>query len=145
MRFYNKPRRRPTIIVVTMIDVFCVLLIFFIVATTFRKNIAPSVRITLPDVKTGASSTQADPIILSVTSQEKIYLNNKEINLVELERYFKEIGSQKIQPPVALQADTKSSFGLIIKIMEMAKTAGFEQLPAFVDEKGGSSSTFSPR
>jgi biopolymer transport protein ExbD len=135
MKFYNKPRRKPTIIIVTMIDVFCVLLIFFIVATTFRKSL-PAVNIVLPEAKASEQQNLTEPRVISVTKNEKIYLDGKEISLEQLSDKFKKWGEQKPLPPVALQADKKAPFGLIIKIMDAAKGAGFPQIPVFTEQEG---------
>lgn len=134
MKFYNKPRRKPTIIVITMIDVFCVLLIFFIVATTFRKNL-PTVTIDLPDAKASATQNMIEPQVISIANDEKIYLNGKETTLTHLTETFIKWGKQNPQPPIALQADKKAPFGLIIKIMDAAKAAGFPQVPAFIEQQ----------
>ena len=133
MKFYSKPRRKPTIIIVTMIDVFCVLLIFFIVATTFRKSM-PAIKIVLPDAKTGTPMNVTEPLILSITPDEKILLNGREMNLTELGEQLTGLGKKSPQPPIALQADKKAPFGIIIKVMDLAKTAGFTQLPAFIEQ-----------
>lgn len=122
------------IIIVTMIDVFCVLLIFFIVATTFRKSL-PSIKISLPEAKAGVPMSQTDPLILSINSEEKIFLNSKEIPFLKLNETFAQLGKQTPQPSLAMQADKKVSFGLIIKVMDAAKAAGFAQLPAFIDQE----------
>jgi biopolymer transport protein ExbD len=134
MHFYVKPRRKPTIIIVTMIDVFCVLLIFFIVATTFRKSL-PAVKISLPEAKEGVPVSQTEPIILSVTSKEKIFLNKKEIPISQLDEELTKLGKQSPKPSIAMQADKKAPFGVIIKVMDAAKQAGFDQLPAFIQQE----------
>lgn len=134
MRFYVKPRRKPTVIIVTMIDVFCVLLIFFIVATTFRKSL-PAVKISLPEAKAGVPISQTEPHILSVTADEKILLDNKAVPLAQLNNTLEQLGKQTPRPPIAMQADKKAPFGLIIKVMDAAKAAGFEQLPAFIEQE----------
>ncbi len=51
MRFYTRKRRAPSIIIVSLIDILAILLIFFIVTTTFRKN-QPQLQINLPESKT---------------------------------------------------------------------------------------------
>jgi len=132
MKFYAKPRRKPTIIIVTMIDIFCVLLIFFIVATTFRRSM-PAIKIALPEAKQGAAVSQIEPVILSVTADEKIFLDAKEIALVQLGEMLQQLGKRSPPPPVAMRADKKASFGLIIKIMDAAKAAGFAELPAVIE------------
>ena len=134
MKFYNKPRRRPTVIVVTMIDVFSVLLIFFIVATTFRKSM-PAITISLPEAKAGVSVSQTEPVVITVTADEKILLGAREVPLSELDKTLAELGQRTPQPPVAMQADKKAPFGLIIRIMDAAKAAGFSQLPAYIERR----------
>lgn len=135
MKFYTKPRRKPIIIIVTMIDIFCVLLIFFIVATTFRKSL-PAIKVSLPEAKEGVPVSQTEPLILSVTADEKIFLNTHEVSLPRLNDTLQELKKQSPQPLLAMQADKKAPFGLIIKIMDAAKAAGFSQLPAFIDREG---------
>ncbi len=115
-----------------MIDVFCVLLIFFIVATTFRKNV-PVVKISLPEAKAGVSVNQTEPVIISVTADEKISLDGKELSHKKLGEMLTELGKKSPQPIVALQADKKASYGLIIKIMDAAKTAGFGELQSYIE------------
>jgi biopolymer transport protein ExbD len=134
MKFYTRPRRKPSIIIVTMIDVFSVLLIFFVVATTFRKSMIPAVKISLPEAKSGTLTSQTEPIILTITPEEKIFLNSKEVSLIQLKEFFNQMGKQEPQPAIAMQADKRVSFGIIIKVMDFAKEAGFSQLPAFIDE-----------
>jgi biopolymer transport protein ExbD len=120
-----------------MIDVFSVLLIFFIVATTFRKSMLPAVKISLPEAKSGVPTSQTDPLILTITADERIFFNSKETTIPKLKETFNQMGKLSPQPAIAMQADKKASFGLIIKIMDAAKEAGFSQLPAFIDDEPG--------
>ncbi|NUN93375.1 MAG: biopolymer transporter ExbD [Verrucomicrobiae bacterium] len=133
MKFYEKRRRHPTIIVVTMIDIFCVLLIFFIVATTFRRS-NPAIKIALPEATTGQPVSTAEPVLLTVSADEKIYLDAKEVPLVQLRETLRQIGGRTPQPALAMQADRKASFGFIVKVMDAAKEAGFTSLPAFIEQ-----------
>ena len=54
MKFYTRPRRTPQVIIVSLIDIFAILLIFVIVTTTF-KRIQPEVTIKLPESKSAVS------------------------------------------------------------------------------------------
>ena len=47
MNFYPKRRRMPQVMIVSLIDIFAILLIFVIVSTQFRKE-QPAVTIRLP-------------------------------------------------------------------------------------------------
>ena len=48
MRFYTRKKRSPQLIIVSLIDILAILLIFFIVSTTFRKE-QPRLQINLPE------------------------------------------------------------------------------------------------
>ena len=50
MQFYTRKRRNLFVNVVSLIDILAILLIFFIVTTTFRKK-QPQVQINLPESK----------------------------------------------------------------------------------------------
>ena len=48
MRFYTKRRKMPSITIVSLIDILAILLIFFIVTTTFKDKL-PQLQINLPE------------------------------------------------------------------------------------------------
>src|ERR1700737_1728707 len=83
MRFYVKRKRTPQIIIVSLIDIFAMLLIFFIVTTTF-KTAQSELSIKLPESKTAsATNNPTDPIVLAITSDENIVLNDRPVKNVD--------------------------------------------------------------
>jgi biopolymer transport protein ExbD len=54
MKFAVRKRRAPSIIIVSLVDILTILLIFFVVSTTFKKD-QPEVQINLPESKTSSS------------------------------------------------------------------------------------------
>src|SRR5215207_1981607 len=84
MKFYTRQRRTPTVIIVSLIDIFAILLIFVIVTTTF-KTAQPSVTIKLPESKTAVAAAQSSkPTVLSVSEDEDIFLGEEEVTVDEL-------------------------------------------------------------
>ena len=55
MKFAVRKRRAPSIIIVSLVDILTILLIFFVVSTTFKKD-QPEVQINLPESKTSSSN-----------------------------------------------------------------------------------------
>ncbi|MBV9464376.1 MAG: biopolymer transporter ExbD [Verrucomicrobiae bacterium] len=150
MRFYPKTRsdRKPTIIIVSMVDIFTVILIFFIATTTFKKT-QPVLKIDLP--KAGASSEKVSPdqpalIAITPPPNEKIFFNKEPIDLAGLEPKLRDARQKDPKVKIALEADQKASFGLVVKVMDVARKAGFEQLPAFIepDKKPGAAPAPTP-
>ena len=50
MQFAVRKKRAPQIIIVSLVDILTILLIFFVVSTTFKKD-QPEVQINLPESK----------------------------------------------------------------------------------------------
>ena len=131
MRFYTKKRRIPSITIVSLIDILAILLIFFIVTTTFRQKLS-QLQINLPESKTAAlapPSTQQS-VILQIKSADSITLDGKPVILTTLKESLQEI--QKINPgcTVTMQADKEAPFGTVVTVLDALQSAGIKNIPA---------------
>ncbi|MBV9298237.1 MAG: biopolymer transporter ExbD [Verrucomicrobia bacterium] len=132
MRFYIKRKRTPQIIIVSLIDIFAMLLIFFIVTTTF-KTAQSELSIKLPESKTATQADNPkDPIVLAITSDEKIVLDDHPLNSVDdLAAGLQEAQKKTPNRPLAMKADQKVSFGFLVQVLDSLKKAGVKNLPTF--------------
>ena len=134
MNFAVRKRRAPSIIIVSLVDILTILLIFFVVSTTFKKD-QPEVQINLPESKTATKApAELEHAIVTVDEADSIKLDGRAVDVGELERAVRNL-SQTQKASLALQADRKASFGTIIKVMDALKLAGVRNLPAFTREK----------
>ena len=132
MKFAVKKRRAPSIIIVSLVDILTILLIFFVVSTTFKKD-QPEVQINLPDSKTAQNTaSEIDHAIVSVDQADEVKLDGKAISVEELEAAVRALPDTR-RSSLALQADRKASFGVIVKVMDALKLAGVKNLPAFTN------------
>lgn len=130
MKIAVRKRRAPSIIIVSLVDILTILLIFFVVSTTFKKD-QPEVQINLPESQTAAKApSEQDHGIVSVDENDAVALDGKPVPVDELEAAVRELIVAK-KSTLALQADKKASFGTIIKVMDALKLAGVKNLPAF--------------
>jgi len=133
MNFAVRKRRAPSIIIVSLVDILTILLIFFVVSTTFKKD-QPEVQINLPESKTATKApAELEHAIVTVDENNAIKLDGRPVDVEELERAVRNL-SQTQKASLALQADRKASFGTIIKVMDALKLAGVRNLPAFTRE-----------
>ena len=133
MKFAVRKRRAPSIIVVSLVDILTILLIFFVVSTTFRKD-QPEVQINLPDSKTSTkASSELEHAVVSVNENDKVRLDGQVVGIDDLEASVKNLPATR-RSTLALQADKKASFGMIVKVMDALKLAGVKNLPAFTRE-----------
>lgn len=130
MKFAVRKRRAPSIIIVSLVDILTILLIFFVVSTTFKKD-QPEVQINLPESKTATTAPgELDHAILTVSDTDEIKLDGQTVAIDDLEKTVRGLSETK-RSSLALQADKKASFGIIVKVMDALKLAGVKNLPAF--------------
>ena len=134
MKFAVRKRRAPTIIIVSLVDILTILLIFFIVSTTFKKD-QPQVDINLPESKTSTSKpAELEHAILSVDASDGVQLDGKAIAVDDLQQAVNDLPAER-KSTLVLKADEKASFGIIVKVMDALKLAGVKNLPAFTQSK----------
>ena len=129
MKFYSKPRRTPTIIIVALIDILVVLLIFFMVTTTFIRQ--PAVQITLPKSKTGKEFKREQGLVLTVSPEGKMFLNTQPVAADQL---VDRLRAAKVQNPnivVEMRADQKTTLDVIIAVVDAANQAGIQIINTF--------------
>jgi len=123
------------VIIVSLIDILAILLIFVIVTTTFRRD-QPAVVINLPDSRTAtAAPTQADPAILSISKDSKLYLDNKPVELAGLKQALQEMLLATPNRGLALNADKQAPFGVVVSVMDILKEANVRNVPAFTEQQ----------
>ena len=130
MKFAVRKRRAPSIIIVSLVDILTILLIFFVVSTTFKKD-QPEVEINLPESKTSsARPAEIEHAIVSVDAEDSLKLDGKEIAVDDLQAAIENLPAAR-KSSLVLKADEKASFGIIVKVMDALKLAGVRNLPAF--------------
>ena len=133
MKIAVRKRRAPSIIIVSLVDILTILLIFFVVSTTFKRD-QPEVQINLPDSKTSTkASSEMEHAVVSVNESDEVRLDGQVVGIDDLEASVKNLPATR-RSTLALQADKKASFGMIVKVMDALKLAGVKNLPAFTRE-----------
>ena len=138
MQFYTRKRRNLFVNVVSLIDILAILLIFFIVTTTFRKK-QPQVQINLPESKEAETSPAAstEPVVLRVKNSDQISLDDKPVALDQLAAAIQSAREAQPQRGIALQADREAPFGVVVKVLDALKQAGIQDVPAFTQPEPG--------
>ncbi len=136
MDLRRRKRASPIIPIVPLVDILVVLLMFFIATTTFKKKaeIAHHLQINLPQ-----SSTLGTPVTeketrkkISIDKDQKITLNDKLTTEVGLTEALKELKANTPGLKLELEADQDTPIGLLVKIWDSLKAAGFSinEVPA---------------
>jgi biopolymer transport protein ExbD len=115
--------------VTPLIDVVFLLLIFFMVSTTFQRE--SEIEIVLPQAT--ASKPLEDKFTLQVTidAQGTYYVNGKRVVNTKLEALKKamlETAGDHKEPPIILSADAQTPHQAVITVMDAARQLGFVHL-----------------
>ena len=118
-------RGQKEINITPLVDMVFLLLIFFMLTSSFI--VLPAIKINLPKAVT--SETVKDKnIIITVNSEDIIYLDEKPISIEELTEFIKQSAAQEEQRPILIKADKESSLGAIVKVWDIAREAQIEQI-----------------
>ncbi len=112
-------------------DIFLVLLIIFMVTSV--AMVQSGATIDLPQVQ----ETDSEPrqIIVTVTPQKEIFVNNQPVSMAELELTLRPIIAAMKDVPVILEGDQAVILGEAVKILSAAQRAGATQV-AIAAQKG---------
>jgi len=130
-------RRReaePSINLTPLIDVVFLLLIFFMVSTTFDRP--THLAIELPKASSEAPPEEAEPLVLVVDARGNYYLRRGQgperrvvsRSVEALRRALREGAGEGERPALIIQADARTPHQAVVTAMDAARRAGFDRL-----------------
>lgn len=141
MKFQRKRRERVDITLISMIDVLFVLLLFFMVSTTFNRH--TEVKIKLP--KASGEEAENHPKSVNVTIDEKgVYFlmgSNEsqsrrlpDQNPETLVRELSKFSFQDRELPFIISADAKTPHQSVMTVLDVAGKTGFNHITFATEE-----------
>ncbi|MBT4836223.1 MAG: biopolymer transporter ExbD [Methylococcales bacterium] len=114
-----------------MIDMVFILLIFFMVTTSFVKE--TGVNISRPSAKTAERKEQGN-ILIAITHSGEIWMDKRHIDIHSVRANVERMRAQNPEASVIIQADVKSESGLMVKIMDQVRMAGISNISIAASE-----------
>ncbi len=126
MKFYTRKRKSPVVPLVSLIDILAILLIFFIVTTTFKQQ-ESLLKVNLPKSTemAGTSLTEAR-IALALTVDGAISLGTETLTLEQVPAALQALKTSNPGAKLEMKADSETSLGLMVKLWDAATKAGVE-------------------
>jgi len=118
-------QKGPEINIAPLVDMVFLLLIFFLVTTTFSKE--TGVTVNKPKAQTAASLTQEN-IMIAVTERGTIHIHNREVDLKNLNSIVRRIIENRPDSSVVIIADENTRTGLVVDVMDECKIAGAKKI-----------------
>ncbi|MCW8955698.1 MAG: biopolymer transporter ExbD [Gammaproteobacteria bacterium] len=126
-----KPDRRDEIDLnlTPLIDVVFLLLIFFMVSTTFEKQ--ARLKVVLPEASTQATQSKGDSVVIGIDAKGQFYINDRQLVNSQLDTLkialTKTVGNNK-DIPLILRADAKTPHQSVVMAMDAAAQLGLTRL-----------------
>lgn len=137
MRFSRLKRRtaieKGQLDTTPLIDVVFNLLIFFMLTSNFVFQ--PGIKVSLPKAIT-SEMISSENIVINVTGQDLLFLNDKPITINDLVSKLKEAAEGN--KSLLLKADTNASLGRVVEIWDMCRELGIPQINIATNQKVGS-------
>ena len=112
-------RKPPTINLTPLIDVVFILLIFFLLTTTFRST--AGLDVDLPNASTAKSPTEKTQVILTLNQAGELFFNDKLLALDEVIQNLKQKVPSQEPIFVILQADERVAHGEVVSLLDPPK------------------------
>lgn len=126
MNFRDAKKSRSLILNLTsLIDVMFLLLIFFMVTSTFRNH--PAITLVLPRSATAAETIDT-PVVLFMTAEGEVYLNDALVPTQELPARLAELHTASKDNRMVLRADEEASHGDVVGLIDTIKQSGFTRI-----------------
>ena len=115
-----------------LIDVVFLLLIFFMVSTTFDRH--ARLKVSLPESSAKATQQQNEPLVLSIDAKGNYFINERQVvntSLETLKRAIqKTVGDEKAIKDAALvlRADANTPHQSVVRAMDAASQLGMTRL-----------------
>jgi len=125
MQFKEKKKKSLGINITSLIDVMFILLIFFMVSSSFIEQ--PGMKLELPTIKS-QEVARIENLVMFVSKEGNIMLGEDAVTLdsldIEIDRLIPEVKEKTL----ILKADKATEHGLIVQIMDIAKRSGLKKI-----------------
>lgn len=123
------PQEPVDINLTPLIDVVFLLLIFFMVSTTFNRDSELSIE--LPAASADAKKRQPESIEVAIDAQGRFYVNGRQLLNTQsktVRQALRKAAGDNDAPPVIISADAKTPHQAVVQIMDAARQLGFVRL-----------------
>ncbi|MEO1015036.1 MAG: biopolymer transporter ExbD [Pseudomonadota bacterium] len=117
--------------VTPLLDIVFIMLIFFIVTSTFVKE--PGVEIERPDAQT-ATERKLASILVAITAENEIWINKDEVELDEVRLAVEALKRENPKGTAAIQVDSRADTRFLVEVADQIRAAGVTDIAVSTEE-----------
>ena len=139
MRLQRHTKEDPTVDLTSLIDVVFLLLIFFMVSTTFERESV--LKVDLPEASAVEEREELpDSLELVIDGEGRMFLNDQRLldsNAGTIRAAMEQMAGERRDVPLILRADRQTPHHFVVTAMDVAAQMGFVNLSIATDRAVG--------
>jgi len=116
-----------------MLDIVFIMLIFFIVTTSFVKE--SGVTVNSPSAQT-ASQQESANIFIAITDQGEVWIDRRPVDPRSVRAIVARLHADNPEGSVIIQSDEEASTRMLVEVMDQVRLAGVEGIAIAADKRG---------
>jgi len=117
-----------------MLDIVFIMLIFFIVTTSFTKETGATI---IRPEAAQAVALQNGTILIGVKPNDDIWMAKRQVELREVRQMVERARAENPEGSVVIVADKGSRIGTVTRVMDQVKMAGVQGIAISAEQPGG--------
>jgi biopolymer transport protein ExbD len=114
-----------------MLDIVFIMLIFFIVTTSFVKE--SGVAVSTPQAQT-ASQQENTNIFVAITTEGEVWIDRRPVDPRSVRAIVARLHADNPEGSVIIQADENAATGMLVEVMDQVRLAGVEGIAIAADK-----------
>jgi biopolymer transport protein ExbD len=114
-----------------MLDIVFIMLIFFIVTTSFVKE--SGVTVNSPQASTASKQDNAN-IFIAITESGEVWIDRRPVDPRSVRAIVARLHADNPEGSVIIQSDTEAATGILVDIMDQVRLAGVEGIAIAADK-----------
>ncbi|MBD1555735.1 biopolymer transporter ExbD [Vibrio sp. S9_S30] len=127
-----KAKEDATVDLTSMLDIVFIMLIFFIVTSSFVKE--SGVEVNRPQAAYASSQKDAG-IFIAITASNDVYIDKRRVDVERVQAVLESLLLDKPDASLVIQADKHSYNGTVVEVMDAAKGAGVDKIALATEDK----------
>lgn len=116
-----------------MLDVVFIMLIFFIVTTSFVKE--AGIDVSRPNAASAEKKEKAS-ILVAISNNGDIWIDKRKIDVRSVRANIERLHAESPEGTVVIQADQTSKTGMLVKVMDQIRLAGVSSISIAATQGG---------
>lgn len=124
-RKHVREEEEATIDMTPMLDIVFIMLIFFIVTTSFVKE--AGINVNRPQASQATTKKNAN-IFIAINGNGDVWMDKRQVDVERVSANIERMLAEQPTDNVVIQADKEAKNGVVVRVMDQVKAAGIDKI-----------------